>query len=786
MTERTPRQKQPHDESALPQQGAEGKPSSGLTSIHIDAPIGSSLDITITKVPAGDQPRKLHTLELDPADLPARARVEGDAAGFFPAGGALRKTLTRLKHRLTVFGGGEGTGLFQRLFGESTGLAPALCILSLLVYLFTRLYRLSDYPIYFFTDEAIHSVLASDFLRDGLRDYSGTIFPTYFKNAALYNLSFSVYLQLLPTLLFGKSVFVTRAVSAVVTSLGAAAVALILKDGFKLRSWWSGVLLLGIAPAWYLHSRTAFETVLMASFYAWCIYFYLRYRQGESRFLLWCIGAGVLAFYSYSGGQLILLATAGTLFLVDLRYHLSHRPMLLRGLLLATLCAIPYLRFQATHPGETAFHLRMLNAYWLDDIPLAQKMSTFADNYLRSLDPAYWFFTHEDDLSRHRMDGFGHILWPLLPFTLLGLIKGVREIKQPAYRDLFLMTLLTPLGAATVGIGITRTMSFLIPATLWSAIGIDLLLNLVKRQSSSRIASVGLFATLVGISIWLTSAALTQGPYWDDDYGLGGMQYGAMQVFPLAGEKLESGEYDLIYITPTWANGADIVKRFFLPDELPILIGNAESFLSRYREELSPRVLFILTAREYAQLTGSDKVTDLRVDEVIDYPDGTHGFYLVSMRYADGVEEVFAAEQAERERPVTDRVELDAIAFNFSHPRLDLGLVQHMFDNDTYTMARAEWGNPATYILDFDQPVQLSGLTLTTGSMDYDLSITLTLDDGTQRQVNQRFIDLPDDPTTSVVFGNASLSVSQLAFEILNPTGGEDFQIHIREIQLDP
>lgn len=767
----------PHEEETPQPQDAEGASAPDRLHIHVDVPAGTRLDLTVTRLPDDDQPRTVHTLEFTPSEIPQQVHIHEGGVELHSASMAqrVRAWFVRPYKRL------------QESFGKSSlSIASVLFVLALVIYIATRLYRLPDYPIYFFTDEAIHTVLAADFLRDGLRDYGGTLLPAYFKNAALYNLSLSVYLQLLPTWLFGKSVFITRAVSALVTALGAAAVSLILRDGFKLRSWWSGVLVLGIAPAWFLHSRTAFETVLMVSFYAWCIYFYIRYRQGSPHFLLACVAAGALSFYSYSGGQLILLATAAVLILVDLRYHWQHRSMLLQALILAIILALPYIRFQLMHPGETTFHLRTLNAYWLEDLPLVEKLRTFALNYLRSLDPSYWFFTNQDDLARHRMDGYGHILWPLLPFAALGVLRGFRRFREPAFRDLLLMTVLTPLGASMVGVGITRTMSFLIPASIWIAIGLDMALHIIKRKQQRQAAVLALFLALTGTSVWLSASALNRGSTWEDDYGLGGMQYGALQVFPAAEEALDTGDYDLIYVTPTWANGADIIKRFFLPDELPIFMGNAQSFLDHYREELNPRLLFILTANEYAELAGSDKVTDLRVDQVIEYPDGSPGFFFVSMRYADGVEAVFAAEQVEREMPVTESVTLDNVSFSFTHPRLDMGDVEHIFDDDTFTMARIEWGNPASFTLAFDQPQAFSGLTLTTGSMDFELTVTITLPDGSQQQFSEIFLDLPDDPTVSIAFGDAPLTMTQMTFDIFNSVGGERFQIHIREIQLDP
>ena len=59
----------------------------------------------------------------------------------------------------------------QWLFGLAIG-----------IYLLVMLVGLDRFPIYFFSDEAINTMLASDFVRDGFRDYDGQLFPAFFKN----------------------------------------------------------------------------------------------------------------------------------------------------------------------------------------------------------------------------------------------------------------------------------------------------------------------------------------------------------------------------------------------------------------------------------------------------------------------------------------------------------------------------------------------------------------------------------------------------------------------------
>ncbi len=130
---------------------------------------------------------------------------------------------------------------------------------------------------------------------------------------------------MIPTLVFGRSIFITRLTAMLLTVLAFIWISLTLRDVFKIHHWWIGGMLLSIAPAWFLHSRTAFETTLMVSFYSGFIYEYLQYREGKTGRLPLALLWGSLAFYSYSPGRVIVVATGLVFLLMDLRHHWRNR-----------------------------------------------------------------------------------------------------------------------------------------------------------------------------------------------------------------------------------------------------------------------------------------------------------------------------------------------------------------------------------------------------------------------------------------------------------------------------
>jgi 4-amino-4-deoxy-L-arabinose transferase-like glycosyltransferase len=688
--------------------------------------------------------------------------------------GAATARLTDLQTRVVAVADRKGTQLSLLLF------ALALC-----VYLATRLIRLQDFPIYFFTDEAVQTVLASDFARDGFHDSNGVAWPTYFENSSLYNLSLSVYLQVLPAMLLPRSVFVTRAIPALVTLGAAMALALILKDIFRARTWWAGPLLLAVVPTWFLHSRTAFETTLMVSFYAWFLYFYLRYRQGSPRHLYPALLCGGLAFYSYSPGQLVVVATGLLLLLFDFRYHWAHRRAAVGGGLLLALLALPYVRFQQQHPGETYFHLRMVGSHWFVDLPWLEKLGQSIQLYLQGLDPGYWFFPHERELMRHSMHGYAFIPTAMLPLVILALVRGPRLWSAGSVRALLLAALAVPVGAAMAGLGITRVLAFVIPVTALAALGLEALATPIRPLLARRAAGLGLVAGLSLASFGMLSDAVTHGPTWYDDYGLYGMQFGARQVFGEVRAALARTPAARVVLSPIWANGTDVLLRYFLPGESRIILQGGVSLIENPVEDLEESI-YVLTPEEFQAVRESPFFGQILLLKILPYPDGRPGFYFLSLRYAPDAQERFARQLELRRQPVTEDVQVDGEWITVQHSPFDLGDLKEIFDGDPFTVTRTRESNPAVLALTFRTPRPMSGLSLSVSTMELTLRArvqTVSEGEGPQTFVWE-YSDLPNDPTVEAQFWETPRLVQSLTLEIENRGGLPLDKIHIIDLIL--
>jgi hypothetical protein len=121
-----------------------------------------------------------------------------------------------------------------------------LVVLALLIYLASRFIGLNQFPIYFFTDEAIQTNLAADLTHNGFDSDTGEFLPTYLVNGNQYNLGPSVYIQVIPYLIFSKSVWVTRGICVLFTLLAALAVGLISRNIFKSKFPYLAILILSV------------------------------------------------------------------------------------------------------------------------------------------------------------------------------------------------------------------------------------------------------------------------------------------------------------------------------------------------------------------------------------------------------------------------------------------------------------------------------------------------------------------------------------------------------------
>ncbi len=683
-----------------------------------------------------------------------------------------------------IAAGRERARLYPRL--RRPGLDSVLFALALAIFLATRLIGLERFPIYFFSDEAVQTVQASNFIHDGFRDSAGRLFPTYFQNGTYFNLSLSVYAQVIPFKLFGFSVFACRATSVLIALSGTAAVGLILRDAFRLRFWWAGVLLLSITPAWFLHSRTAFETAIALSMYAWFLYFYCRYRLFSPRNLFPALAFLALAFYAYAGTQIVVVVTGVLLSLSDIRYHLRHWRFALGGLVVAAALAVPYVRFQIEQGDEVARQLRTLDSYWVrNDLSLTGKLDRFWDEYRVGLSPHYWFDRDNSrDLVRHRMKGYGFVPWPVAPLILIGLLICILRIRSPAHRALLIATLSAPIGGAIVAVHITRVLILVLPAAVLGGIGLGTVLGSLSRRVGYVILAGPLFLVLATVNLMMLRDALDNGPTWYTDYGLYGMQFGARQVTAAIRATLHEEPETEVLLSPSWTNGADQVFQFLLSGERRVSLGSIDA----YRKDqlpISATTLFVMTPEEWQAARTDEKFTGITLGRTVNYPDGRGGFYFVRLSYSPDADAIFARERVERREPVTELIQDHGRPVLVRHSRFDAGQLKDLFDGDTFTLVRTLEANPAVVEMSFSEPLIFSSLEISTGTMRFELTLRFFPEDGAEPAVIVYTLPrLTRDPRVRVELLPPPPPSRTVRMELRDLNANETAHVHVREIAL--
>ncbi|MCX6055836.1 MAG: glycosyltransferase family 39 protein [Chloroflexi bacterium] len=654
---------------------------------------------------------------------------------------------------------------------------------AVVVYLVTRMIGLDSYPIYFFTDEAAQTVLAADLVRDGFHSYTGEFLPTFVENGGQYEMGASVYLQILPYLIFGKSIWVTRGISALLTLLAVLSVGLILKSIFGSRFAFAGILFLSVTPAWFLHSRTAFETALAVSFYSVFLFTYLKYREGSFLYLAASIFFGALCFYCYSPAQLVMVVTAFGLLVSDWRCHLRNWKKILLGLGMACLFSLPYIRFMILHPEENIRQLQILNSYWIQSLPITKKLAIYFLDYLKLLNPFYWFVPNSIDLERHVMKNYGHILRWTFPFFVVGFVIAMRKFKDARYRVFLISLLAAPTGAALVGAGITRTLFMVIPVAILTTLGLEQVWKWIERSRFPGSISVAVtFLSLATLNIFMLADALTKGPLWYPDYTLSGQQYGARQVFGEIKQMLKGDPTLQIYLSPSWTNGTDEVARFFFDDPLPFQMGGIESYLYEKRE-IGRNQVFILMPAEKELVRESGKFSTIEELNILKYPSGEPGFFFLKLKYVDNIDEILSDERIARKELIkTELITGAGDRLVVQYPALDMGTIENLFDGNQETLVRTREANPLNLEIQFADAKWIDQISVRIGGTASTLTVEIHPGDGSQSMVLKKEV-LESNNYRDILFKlDQTQLIKEIEITILSTYEIEPSHVHVWEV----
>lgn len=663
-------------------------------------------------------------------------------------------------------------------------------LLCIFIYLGIRLWRLEDFPINFFTDEVYYPNIAHRLLGLTNEEKLKSLITFYHQAApGRWVPLFVSYVYMLPIELFGKSIIVVRATSAVISALVPISIALTLKYVYKIKHWWLSVLLVSFIPTWFFHSRTGFEVVMSVSFYSGFLMFYMFYRYKNSLFILPATLLAMMAFYSYTNAQLVIGITVILLGIFDFRYHIKHKWVALFAVLFGLFLFYPAYHFQSINPDGFSRTLKTIGSYvYKPNLTITQKIFSYIDLYMHGLSPQYWVYGYAKDLERHLFMPFGLIRVEQFYLFLIGMVVYIFNLNKSKYRIPILFMVVTPASSALIHIGITGVMFFLVPFALIASVGLAFLISKLPKNKIGQIG-VGLIALLfVTANIHILRLALKEANGWYLDYGFYGLQWGAKQIFTQEIPKyLSSNPKDTVNIGADWANASERFVEFFAKDNKKIVANSAIS-LALKKTVINPNDVYVVTVSEYGYLVNSKKFKNIAPIVTINYPNNKPGFYFIKPQYVDNVDAIFESARLALLAPTSEKIKFKDQLINTTHTRLDMGSILALFDGnlDEGNLVRLSGANPAFIDLDFPSPISFTKILTKTPYSDISFKVIIIVKDNPiPTIIESKFSDNKIGLSREIV-SKSFVNVSKIHLEYYVKTGlpAEDVKIHINEITI--
>jgi hypothetical protein len=266
---------------------------------------------------------------------------------------------------------------------------------------------------------------------------------------------------------------------------------------------------------------------------------------------------------------------------------------------------------------------------------------------------------------------------------------------------------------------------------------------------------------------------------------MGGLQYGARQVFGEVRRQLARNPELTVTVSPNWTNGADDIAHFFLGDEPRVQLRDLEWYRIEKRD-LGANQIAVLPAAEYEVALRDPRLVVAPTGVRIAYPDGTDGFHFVRLTYPPDIDARMAQERSARHALVSDRATVSGEQLEVSHSRLDMGPIANLFDGDVRTLARTERVNPAVIEIRFPNPREIGRVIATTSSMDLRMTVRLFRSGDPEPDVKeQSFEKLPDDPTVRLEIVPRAHGIEKVRVEIEKLHGTDIDHVHVRELRLE-
>lgn len=348
-----------------------------------------------------------------------------------------------------------------------------LLILICILFLITRLYKISEIPPSVYWDEASIGYNAYSILKTG-HDEWGNFLPIHFRAFGEFKLPVYIYSVVPFVQLFGLNEFSVRTPS-VLFSLGTIILTYLLaKKLFK--SDYIGLFsafFVTISPWFFIFSRTGFEVSAGLMFYLLGIYFFLWKFNGKLFFL--SILSLILSVYSYNTFRILAPLTILTLLIVEkgniVQFLRKSFFWIFLSLIIMLFAILPIGRLFIYDSGFSRFQA-------VGEVSI----QTVVKNYLSHFNP-YFLFIKGDNNLRHQQLDFSQLYLLELILIILGLISIVKSRFKYKWLPVILI-FLSPIPAAITKESphALRSLSIVPFIHIISAMGVFYLMQFFKKR----------------------------------------------------------------------------------------------------------------------------------------------------------------------------------------------------------------------------------------------------------------------------------------------------------------
>lgn len=324
-----------------------------------------------------------------------------------------------------------------------------------------------------------------------------------------------------------------------------------------------------------------------------------------------------------------------------------------------------------------------------------------------------------------------------------------------------------------------------IPAAFFIAIGIEYAyLWLLRVLQTRKTFEVLFFFLLIGTNFAFLDRVLTNGPLWETNYGMGGMQYGARQVFGQIKDLLKKDPTVPVMLSPDWANGTDVLARFFLGDPVPIEMASMDAFIDLH-QPFDPKTIFIMPQDDYRRTISSGKFKPMQVLDMIPYPDGSAGFLFAHLKYTEQSGEQFEHAETERHILQMGTVTMNGETLDAAVSELDMGDLQMLFDHDPATLVRSVEANPLVVELVLPEPVVYHRARVMVGGSATQVTVYALPEGATIPAASNLTVNESTEIRNAVVPIGTDKPVTRLRFEVRTAHDGEPAHVHLWGIELE-